>query len=179
MAAEPSSLSTESENSVRALFANRQLQAVLDAASELAIIATDSNGLITIFNRGAEKMLGYSAYEMIGMQTPMLLHLASELEQHGIELSRKLGKEISGFRGFLENSRLSGKEKRDWTYVRKDSSHFQVKLTITIIRDDQDGVTGFLAIAEDLTEWKESERERERLAQELEHAHRMESIGRL
>jgi PAS domain S-box-containing protein len=45
--------------------ARRDLQAVLDAASEVSIIATDPDGLITMFNRGAEKLLGYSAADVV------------------------------------------------------------------------------------------------------------------
>lgn len=179
METQPQSSSTDSSDTTRTTSANRQLQAVLDAASELSIIATDPDGLITIFNRGAEKMLGYTSAEMVGKQTSMLLHLAPEVEQRGIELSRRLGKQISGFRVFVENSRHSGVEKREWTYIRKDGSHLSVNLTVTIIRDDQGAISGFLGIAEDLTERKQAEQEREKLSQDLLHAHRMESIGRL
>jgi len=156
-----------------------QLQAVLDAASEISIIATDPDGMITIFNRGAEKMLGYSAAEVVGAHTPMLFHLESEVELIGKELSRHRGKEIRGFRVFVESSRMPEVKKREWTYVRKDGSNFRVNLTVTIIRDEQDSASGFLGIAEDLTERKEAERERDRLTHDLLHAHRMESIGRL
>jgi len=158
---------------------SHQLKMILDAASETAIIATDPEGLFTIFNRGAEKMLGYPAAEMVGKQTPMLLHLASEVEQYGSVLSTRMGREISGFRIYAECALVSGVEKRDWTYVRKDGSHLQVSLTITVIRDNQGAVAGFLCIAEDLTERKEAEREREKRAQDRMHAHRMDSIGRL
>jgi PAS domain-containing protein len=59
--------------------AKGRLQAVLDAATQVSIIATDTEGLITVFNSGAERMLGYRAEEMVGRETPALLHLESEV----------------------------------------------------------------------------------------------------
>lgn len=179
MEAQPQPTPTDSNRTEREHPVNRQLQAVLDAASETAIIATDPAGLITIFNRGAENMLGYPTAEMVGRQTPLLLHLASEVEQYGSVLSRRMGREIGGFGVFAESALLSGVEKRDWTYVRKDGSQLPVSLTVTVIRDDRGAAAGFLFIAEDLTERRAAEREREKLTRDRLHAHRMESVGRL
>ncbi|MGH2899693.1 MAG: PAS domain S-box protein, partial [Solirubrobacteraceae bacterium] len=52
---------------------------VLDAATECAIIGTSANGTITVFNTGAEKMLAYSAAELVGVATPVVLHDAGEV----------------------------------------------------------------------------------------------------
>jgi PAS domain-containing protein len=84
----------EAETKVEA--ARRDLQSVLDAASEISIIATNKEGLVTIFNRGAEKMLGYRAYESVGQLHAADFHDADELEQRSRELSQKFGCEISG-----------------------------------------------------------------------------------
>lgn len=138
--------------------ANRQLQAILDAASEFSVIATDQDGLITIFNHGAEKMLGYTAGEMVGKQTT-LLHLDSEIEARGRELSRHLGREITGFGACVEQARDLGAEKNEWTYLRKDGGMLPVNLTVTAIRDEQGQISGFLGIAEDITQRKATERQ--------------------
>ena len=45
-------------------------QGLLDAATQVSICATDVDGIITLFNSGAEKMLGYKASEMVGKRTP-------------------------------------------------------------------------------------------------------------
>ncbi len=50
--------------------AHLQLRSVLDGASLVSIIATDLKGNITVFNKGAEHLLGYSEQEMVGKQTP-------------------------------------------------------------------------------------------------------------
>ena len=62
------------EAMARALF-----QSVIDAANEFSIIASDSNGLITVFNSGAERLLGYCAAEMVGKQIPIVLHDPEEV----------------------------------------------------------------------------------------------------
>ena len=55
------------------------MKGVLDASTQVGIVATDVQGLITVFNSGAERMLGYAAGEMIGRQTPVVIHLEAEI----------------------------------------------------------------------------------------------------
>ena len=79
-----------------------QLQAVLNAATEYAIIATDLNGVVTVFNPGAERMIGYAAEEVIGKQTPLLWHLDAEISAKSEEFSKALGRPVTGFGVFSE-----------------------------------------------------------------------------
>src|ERR1700722_13651530 len=90
------------ERSAELAGAKEKLQAVLDAATQMAIIAADTKGLITVFNRGAEQMLGYTAEEIVGKQSPALFHLESEIIARGRELSEELGKPVQGFDVFVE-----------------------------------------------------------------------------
>ncbi|MGH7225631.1 MAG: PAS domain-containing protein, partial [Gemmataceae bacterium] len=76
---------------------NGRLQAVLDAATQAAIIATDADGRITLFNRGAELMLGYQAEEVAGDHTPELFLPAMELAAHAQRLTEEFGIPIEGF----------------------------------------------------------------------------------
>lgn len=128
------------------------LRQVLHAATEIAVIATDEEGLITVFNAGAEHMLGYGAQEMISQRTPAVLHLPSEVENRSRELSEALQMPIEGFRVFVHTAEREGAETREWTYVRKDGSHFKVSLTVTTIRDENGLLAGYLGIAQDITE---------------------------
>jgi len=132
--------------------ANSRLESVLNAASRISIIATDVDGLITLFNRGAENMLGYSSDEMVGMCLPESIHLAEELRRRGEELAAAFGHPVAGFDVFVGTARESGFDSREWTYVRKDRSRIDVELVVTAIRNDVDGLTGFLGIAVDITE---------------------------
>jgi len=144
-----------------------QLQAVIDASTQVAIIATDLKGTITLFNTGAEQMLGYSANELVGLQTPHVIHLASEVIARGAQLTRETGREVHGFDVFVEYARQGRHDAREWTYVRKNGSHLTVKLVVTSIRDNDNTLTGFLGVATDVTTARQAERdlrtERERL----------------
>ena len=130
---------------------NEELRAIFNAGP-ISIIGTDLKGLITHFNQGAETMLQYSANEMIGKKTPEILHVHEEIEQHGQELSSLFGKTISGFDVFVEHARRDSYESKEWTYVRKDGSHFPVQLITTAIKDENGKIYGFLGVAIDISE---------------------------
>lgn len=129
-----------------------ETKSVLDASTLVAMIASDPNGMITVFNSGAEKMLGYQAEEVIGIETPAILHLEEEVIERGKELTQQLGVPIEGFETFVALARRGKYEERDWTYVKKSGEHITVSLSITAIRDSSDEITGFLGIAKDITE---------------------------
>jgi PAS domain S-box-containing protein len=138
---------------------NVLLGSVLRSASEVSIIATDVQGIIRVFNHGAERLLGYAAYELIDKSTPAVIHVADEIAARGAALSAEYGKPIEGFAVFVHKPQTEGAEMREWTYVRKDGSHFPVTLVTTAMRDDHGQVTGYLGIAVDITERKAAERE--------------------
>ncbi len=134
-----------------------QLSEVLNAATQVLICATDPSGLITLFNSGAESMLGYSSEEMVGKQTPAVMHLRSEVEARARELSLEFGREITGFEVFVAYARAGRFERREWTYVRKDGRHLTVSLCVTAVKNAAGEIIGFLGIAEDISERKRSE----------------------
>ena len=130
---------------------NEVLANVLSAASEVAIVATDPEGKIQLFNRGAERMLGYTAAEMMG-RMPAVFLVPEEIKARGAELTAEYKVPISGFRVFVHKSELEGAEKREWTYVRKDGSRLPVTLVVTTMRNAKGEITGYLGISEDITE---------------------------
>ncbi|WP_396586227.1 CHASE domain-containing protein [Bermanella sp. R86510] len=136
---------------------HQQLSDVLSAASEVAIIATDTQGIITIFNSGAERLLGYQADELIGLASPALFHDPDEIEARSKALSEQMGTPISGFDLFVTLPAIEGSEIRDWTYINKNGELISVSLTVTPIRDDKNKITGFLGIAHDISERKRIE----------------------
>jgi len=130
----------------------RKFESLVDSALEFSIIATDLDGVIRVFSTGAERMLGYRADEMVGQQTPAILHLASEVQARAAELKRDKGIEASGFDVFVAMARRGEAERHEWTYVRRDGSRIPVSLVVTAIRDAQAGVVGFLGIAHNIAE---------------------------
>ncbi len=147
----------ESQRSGRSTAANAQLAEVLNAATQVSICATDTDGIITLFNAGAENMLGYKSREMVGKQTPEILHLKTEVEACATELSRELDREVHGFEVFVAYAKEGRFERREWTYVRKDGRHLTVNLVVTAVRNTRGEITGFLGVAEDISERKKSE----------------------
>lgn len=137
--------------------AHAQLAGVINAATQVSIISTDTRGVIQVFNTGAQNLLGYTAEEMIGRQTPGIFHVAEEIAARGEELSRELGHPVEGFEVFVAYARLGRFDRREWTYVRKDGTRFTVNLVVTAVRNSDGEIRGFLGVAEDITLRKQTE----------------------
>jgi PAS domain S-box-containing protein len=141
-----------------ARLAQAELQALLDAATEVAIIAVDADHVVRLFNRGAEKMLGYRAAEVLGEQCPLGVHDPLELAQRGQELTAELGRPVQGREAITAVAARNGYEVRDWTYFRKDGSRINVTLAVTAVRAaaPADAATrdpvGFLFVGTDQSE---------------------------
>jgi len=132
-----------------------QLRGVLDAATQVAIIATDLRGIVSTFNAGAEHMLGYSSAQAVGHMTLENLHLPRELQARSAELSVRYGKPIPTCQAMLvEGGEEGGHEAREWTLVRRDGSHLTVNMLATPVLDEQGLWVGHLAICIDITERK-------------------------
>ncbi|BFM14648.1 hypothetical protein R50073_08310 [Maricurvus nonylphenolicus] len=130
------------------------LQSLLNAATEFSIIATDRDGVITSFNKGAERLLGYQAADMIGTQTPAIFHDEQETKRRSLELTESLGYDVKGFRTYVEVPERQGSETREWTYITKSGERIPVVLSVTATRNKAKEITGFLGIAQDISELK-------------------------
>lgn len=146
----------QQERAVRS--ARAYLQAVLDSATGVSIIATDTRGIISLFNSGAERLLGYSTEEMIGRQTPAMFHLADEIQTRASELSEFAGHPLESFEVLVHNARGGDPETRQWTYRHKDGSLRQVNLTVSAMFDESSQINGFLGIASDISELQQATR---------------------
>lgn len=138
--------------------ANAQRKAVLDSATHISIIATNKDSLITVFNTGAENLLGYQADEMIGRHTPQIFHLKQELELLLQELCIRMGRQIEWLDLFFEYAAYSLSEQREWTYVRKDGTQFPVRMSVNPLKDPDGTVSGLLCIAMDVSEKRRSKK---------------------
>lgn len=129
------------------------IQEPLISHAGYAIIATDPSGLITLFNPAAERLLGYSAEEMIGKQTPALFHEHAEVVARAAEFGTELGITIApGFEVFVEKARRNLPNQHEWTYIRKDGHRIPVMLSVTALRDSSGTIMGYIAMALDLTD---------------------------
>ncbi|MFC4308763.1 ATP-binding protein [Steroidobacter flavus] len=144
------------ERSERALAqANHRLRDFIDAADHVAIIALDSNGIVTMLNRGAEKMLGYSEQELTGKLTLELLLDPHEVLEVANELS-SADRRLFGLDAFLQYSRETGSFRRECMFIGKNDQRVLVDLVLTPTHGngDADTITGFLATAIDISERK-------------------------
>lgn len=152
-------ITTRKKEEDEILRVNQQLIALFDSGSYVSTISTDLKGTITYFSKGAETLLGYSAEEMVGINTPAVIHKREEVEKRGDELTELFGREIRGFDVFVEYAKQGKHEAREWTYVRKDGTTFPVQLVVTGLKNRNGELVGFLGIATDITKQKEKEEE--------------------
>lgn len=157
--------------------AYNRLESVLNAAKLTSIISIDLQGIITVFNSGAERMLGYSASEMVGKETPAVFHLASEMEERARALSEQFGRPISGLDVFVGRAREGEYEEREWTYVRKDGGRLIVSIVVTAVQDAKGQITGFLGVAQDITQRREAESKLLLLTERLSLATDVAALG--
>lgn len=125
--------------------------AILESACR-SIIATDTTGSIIYFNPAAQHMLGYSWSDVVGRAAASIFHLDSEIEQRARTLSAELQRQITpGFEVFI--ARLGGRhaDEHDWTYVRKNGTHFPVTLSVSALHNNAGTLIGYLGIAADIT----------------------------
>jgi PAS domain S-box-containing protein len=160
--------------------ARRDLQSVLDAATEVAIIATDARGVVTVFSRGAEKMLQRKALDVVGRTTPLTWHDPDEVSARSRELSQQLARPVDGFEVFVWRARQHGHEVRDWTFVRADGERIDVSLAATAMRGHHGEITGFLGVAVDVSQRRRAlELETARRAAEASSEAKTEFLSRM
>lgn len=139
--------------------ADKLKQAVLDAATEIAIVATDTDGVITIFNRGAENMLGYRASEVIGKATPAVYHEPQEFQARKKALTENLGRPVADVEVFAAMALRHGSEHRQWTFISQGGEMLHVDQVVTLQRNSEGGVDGYVIVAVDITDRERAQAE--------------------
>jgi PAS domain S-box-containing protein len=138
-------------------------KAIFDSAN-FSSIATDAKGVIQIFNVGAERMLGYTAAEVMNQRTPADISDPQEVIARAKSLSIELETRIKpGFEALVFKASRGIEDIYELTYIRKDGSRFPAVVSVTALRDDQDSIIGYLLIGTDNTARKQVEAERARL----------------
>ena len=144
------------------------LQSAIFNSANFSSIATDAKGVIQIFNVGAERMLGYTAAEVMNKITPADISDPEELVARAESLSLELSTPITpGFEALVFKASREIEDIYELTYIRKDGSRFPAVVSVTALRDAQDGIIGYLLIGTDNTERKEIEVDKKLLGQRL------------
>ncbi|WP_341890621.1 response regulator [Variovorax sp. YR752] len=133
------------------------------------IISVAPDGVVSTFNRAAERLTGYSAAEVVGKMTPQAWHDPQEVARRARELSAELGEPVAaGMETFFARARRNLPEAGEWSFIRKDGSRLPVHLTVTAKRSDTNEIMGFIGLVSDLTERKQAEAAQRRYQDELE-----------
>jgi PAS domain S-box-containing protein len=165
-------LATGTSRSEEALLKTGALQKAIFNSANFSSIATDANGVIQIFNVGAERMLGYTAAEVMNTITPADISDPQEVIARATALSVELGTPITpGFEALVFKASRGIEDIYELTYIRKDGSRFPAVVSVTALRDAQDVIIGYLLIGTDNTARQQVEEERKKLDQRLRDQH--------
>ena len=144
------------------------LQSAIYNSANFSSIATDAKGVIQIFNVGAERMLGYTAAEVMNKITPADISDPQEVIARAKALSLELGTSITpGFEALVFKASRGIEDIYELTYIRKDGSRFPAVVSVTALRDAQDAIIGYLLISTDNTARQQVEAEKKKLDQRL------------
>lgn len=127
--------------------------------SPVAVIAMNIEGRITEINPAATRMLGYSNQEVAGKFLPSLLYDETQRMDYGRELARTFGLRAipEGLDIFTIKLRRGLPEEREWRLLRKDGSHLFVQQSVAALKDPSGLINGWLIVAYDITERKQTE----------------------
>ncbi|MFX1724957.1 PAS domain S-box protein [Stenotrophomonas sp. AS1] len=128
----------------------QRLQAVVDASDEVAVIATDINGVVSLFNTGAQKLLGYRPEEVIGRVNPGLFHDPDEMRAYLQPQMDAEGRMPTIFEALTAHA-AQGTWSHQWTFLRKDGERRQVRLSISPLDGAGGSRIGYVGMAVDLT----------------------------
>ncbi len=143
---------TARKRAEEALLKAGALQSAIFNSANFSSIATDEKGVIQIFNVGAERMLGYTAAEVMNKITPADISDPQEVIARAAALSLELGTPITpGFEALVFKASRGIEDIYELTYIRKDGSRFPAVVSVTALRDDQNAIIGYLLIGTDNT----------------------------
>jgi signal transduction histidine kinase/ActR/RegA family two-component response regulator len=142
VAADAAAVSSENER-----LKTRALQTAILSSSTFSIIATDSQGIIQLFNVGAERMLGYRAVDVVNKINPSGIYDPQEVAARAQALSLELGTTIApGFEALAFKASRGIEDIYELTYICKDGSRFPAIVSITALRAPDDAIIGYLLI---------------------------------
>jgi PAS domain S-box-containing protein len=159
---------TARKRAEEALLKAGALQSAIFNSANFSSIATDEKGVIQLFNVGAERMLGYTATEVLNKTTPAEISDPQELITRARALSIELDTSIApGFEALVFKASRGIEDIYELTYIRKDGSRFPAVVSVTALRGDHGGIIGYLLIGTDNTARKHVEEEQKKLDQRL------------
>jgi PAS domain S-box-containing protein len=149
----------ELEVATRMLQARAQtMTSVIDAVTEQSIIGTDVDGVVRVWNPGAERMLGLSRADVVRSRSITEFHLPEELDEAG-----------GGLAALVRTAQEQGSDVRDWTYVAADGAELTVSVAVTPRTDDRGAHAGWNFVGTDMTEARATERMKDQFVSLISH----------
>jgi PAS domain S-box-containing protein len=149
----------ELEVATRMLQARAQtMTSVIDAVTEQSIIGTDVDGVVRVWNPGAEKMLGLPRADVVRRRSITEFHLPEELEEAG-----------GGLAALVRAAQEQGSDVRDWTYVSAAGEELTVSVAVTPRTDDSGAHAGWNFVGTDMTEVRATERMKDQFVSLISH----------
>jgi PAS domain S-box-containing protein len=139
------SVGEQLENARQVAGERDRVQNIVHGASGVAIIGTDENALVTLFNPGAERLLGYTAEEMTG-QTTRSLHSDEAIAEKAAELG------VANDFGAVARALVAMAGPTDMRFLRKDGEERSHSMSLNRIEDDRGKLLGYVSTSEDITE---------------------------
>jgi signal transduction histidine kinase len=159
-------------NEARLKSANRLIQSIWKAVTEQSVIGSDLDGLIDVWNPGAEKMLGLTESQVFARKAHVIdFHLASELDERirGIDTRHHTLSSPGRFSALVDAVRGGAADIRDWTYVRPDGKEVPVQVAATPRIDESGDRVGFIFVATDMTQAREFARLKDQFVGLISH----------
>ena len=123
---------------------------LINSIKGIAIIVTDTRGIIKSFNKDAEKLLQYKANEVIEKENFIIFHDKEELRKRSKYLSKKLHKHIEGFETIIIYNDSNGLVNTEWTFIQKTGSKILVELNVSIVNNENSDITGYICSIKNL-----------------------------
>ena len=123
---------------------------LINSIKGIAIIVTDTKGIIKSFNKDAEKLLQYKANEVIEKENFIIFHDKEELRKRSKYLSKKLHKHIEGFETIIIYNDSNGLVNTEWTFIQKTGSKILVELNVSSVDNENSDITGYICSIKNL-----------------------------
>ncbi len=155
----------ELDVATRMLAARAQtMTSVIDAVTEQSIIGTDRDGVIRVWNPGAERMLGLPRQDVVRKRSIVEFHLPEELESIAGETGSG-----PGLAALVHVAQERGSDVRDWTYLGADGQRRTVAVAVTPRTDDRGVHAGWNFVGTDMTEARANEKLKDQFVSLISH----------